>query len=972
MIFVSLCQPLLASGLLSLSAPLADKFSAKFADQSAESESSKKVKGRQDILLREISRQAWLICAREELAWATRDQALAESASTGLSLEWSGRFLPKAWSHEVSVGLGEDRKLLAQVKSSPKLLEIGVVDYLAYAQTMEAMSRSEMLSALQAQGADETTTQRELEVLDLEALPWKNMDAPSQLACLKALHQRRGHMSELELRVLVRVYAHLSVMTSHFWNASDKVFAARSLLYAQRLIALHGASEENRLSLAYALIWGGCYRSGLTMVKDLPSLRTSERDLLLAIARSDVLAFDALSQDSLVSQRAWLQKAVGTEYVKMIDYQAISVRAAIKALPYSFKVLDLLSHARGVGSGHQMSRWYKSRFNKTLPAHLKRLGLGVRAGKASPSRPVMRDIWGQLAMSLLSKLYPPQSEKANAGSWSKAYVQGALELDASSQQEPSHALSARWLSETHFQWAQQRLHFMDKSWGVPTEKEAQSFVPQMPEHPHLNMIKAYGMRKDEGRYQWLLDQNSTPPDYSNHDMSVLCDFLCAASPKKNPINQLEWSLSDSSYRDVLQDLHAASGKRKARLFSQLELLFPENHMVEGLLLNEENRRLSSRLKKSPKMSKAELMKAAELRSVIDLRVLKEQGMVHPYIQQAYITRFLKLKDWEALKLVSTQMLEKYPTKYAYDCLAKAHQELGNDELWLKTLEEYLEKGFDSGLSKTQVLKKISQHLLTHKELEKAWEYSEKAAKSWAAWAMSHAITCSEAVGKMDQAELWSERNSKRYSGHAFDHALWLMRHGRSDLESGRQYLFRDGKKRLTQQNHSRAMSVIDYMSGDRDQVFVDMGKQLDQYKSSYSAMHFGVLAQAHHRDDVLNKAKAMLNHPPKKMKSWDKAYYGLGRLMWGEASVAEQLDQKEVEKKVEALLKNQRLYLKTDVYYFYARYLENTYRPNLAREWYLKCVGLRQLRRISHALACAQLRQMGLDPIEETYRELRK
>ncbi len=110
------------------------------------------------------------------------------------------------------------------------------------------------------------------------------------------------------------------------------------------------------------------------------------------------------------------------------------------------------------------------------------------------------------------------------------------------------------------------------------------------------------------------------------------------------------------------------------------------------------------------------------------------------------------------------------------------------ERWQATLDEFLDKTEDHGLSHAQVRVEIANHFMGLRQWDKAWPYAEAAAGSWAQWAMKCAWRCAEGRGDWVQAELWIRRLTERYPNGAW--AMWLLfckRTGHGDAESARAF-----------------------------------------------------------------------------------------------------------------------------------------------------------------------------------------
>ncbi len=74
---------------------------------------------------------------------------------------------------------------------------------------------------------------------------------------------RTSGESQQALGALVRGYANLGQLTRFLWNASHEDFAARSLLYAERMVAAHPGSADALRHQGYARAMAGMHALAL-------------------------------------------------------------------------------------------------------------------------------------------------------------------------------------------------------------------------------------------------------------------------------------------------------------------------------------------------------------------------------------------------------------------------------------------------------------------------------------------------------------------------------------------------------------------------------------------------------------------------------------------------------------------------------------------------------------------------------------
>ena len=253
---------------------------------------------RMDRLNREIARQAFLVAVRDELGLATRDGTLKEVAPSDVEVihlallirsDYEGktdlklyRFPPDDREHNTH-GLWDTEPVWTKSYEYPP----GTIAL--YAELSKEMAKavsSDFADALKTVGIKRIGSS-EAKQSSGEPLPehWQDsledVDYVAQLSLIREVHDfihQHGETPEL-LGVLVRAYAHLSILSDHHWNASSDVFAARSIMYANRLTAV---TKEGDLSLwhrAYAWALTGSHHYALADMKKIRDRRNKDGEL---------------------------------------------------------------------------------------------------------------------------------------------------------------------------------------------------------------------------------------------------------------------------------------------------------------------------------------------------------------------------------------------------------------------------------------------------------------------------------------------------------------------------------------------------------------------------------------------------------------------------------------------------------------------------------------------------------------------
>src|SRR5262249_17809633 len=135
----------------------------------------------------------------------------------------------------------------ARVEKQIPLVDEASIDYQQLVETLEEKSRGEFIEFLKAAGYSgrparpKSSEPVSPQVEDLLS----ELNFTSHLLALRALHsglESQGESPAL-LGAVVRAYSNLGRFTQFHWNAAHKVFKARALLYAQRLVSANPSSS---------------------------------------------------------------------------------------------------------------------------------------------------------------------------------------------------------------------------------------------------------------------------------------------------------------------------------------------------------------------------------------------------------------------------------------------------------------------------------------------------------------------------------------------------------------------------------------------------------------------------------------------------------------------------------------------------------------------------------------------------------
>ncbi len=155
---------------------------------------------------------------------------------------------------------------------------------------------------------------------------------------------------------------------------------------------------------------------------------------------------------------------------------------------------------------------------------------------------------------------------------------------------------------------------------------------------------------------------------------------------------------------------------------------------------------------------------------------------HPLFVRNLARSLLEHGPVEDAQQVLRQNIELSNDRWAYERLAETHLEQGDQDAWLRVLDEYLAHGEESALDKPAVARTIAYHLNVQGRFDKAEPYARRAAGSGAAWGMRVLAETYEAMGQYAQAERLLRRMHERYGASRYSWYWFVRRTGHGDAE----------------------------------------------------------------------------------------------------------------------------------------------------------------------------------------------
>jgi tetratricopeptide (TPR) repeat protein len=891
------------------------------------------------LLARELLRQALLISARDELSLGTRDPILRESGgptgkdSTVLRLAMT-HSLPDTDHMSFSIRRPDGTTWVHLLDGTAPFARRATWDYLALAAEAEKLSRTEFVKTLRdagvANGAQPARNNAPLPD-DVDQRLW-SLNAIDQFAAVRQLHaltRDHGESSQL-LAGLARGYANLGVLTEMHWNVSHKVFKARGLLYAQRLMARENGSPCALAHRAYVLALVGLHKDGLADVAEArkrggqssrpasePATAPAEPtlpvwlDMVEAACQVDSQGLmEIVDAGDSFAGWAFLLRVLQLDFGNfdaggtLATPDGDTIIKLVSAHPECLRALSLLnvvgklghSAMAGAAAFEEMDNALRERLPDVpgLPAEVQKLADDLQEleeddGRQAGDDPRVRRV--EIVRTLV-RLGDPQKDR----------------------DEPSWSLLGHLMEEEYFDHAQQTAFRYKKQLGVDSAPFTKWAMGVVPDHPYRGYLESYLYRS--GREQNYALENvhnlrCVDLDFQLEPVFNWFDFFMQRTLK---ITSAPWAtaLSYAGHDRVVRDLmfHASSRSdpRAAELGRNLMAVSPNHPVAAATLIRADWKTASTYIVEWDRIH------------CRNPQYLGELGM--HYYREGPV---------DLAEACFKKLIEVRPEVWVYQRLAAIYKYKGQDEKFVSTLEESL-KVPDAGLAHTDALITLAHYFRKKKDLENALSYAQQAAESGAGHGFTCLARCYEAMGNLDQAEEWMRHLAERYPESAYKWYIFCRIHHRDSLDKAKRLADASFEGRDNIQYGAGSKYGMYLLVSDEPQKAFDVYKTLfGHHNSPELGMHAVLLADelnlAAERDELL---KQIIEKGPKYKHDGQPLteLVELARLLQASLSTGSTVDTKALDK----LIRGARKGFGTNVCYFAGRFLER-HEPVRGREY---------------------------------------
>ncbi|MEX2673358.1 MAG: hypothetical protein WD294_14750 [Phycisphaeraceae bacterium] len=782
-------------------------------------------------LRRELLRQAVLLTVREEFGLATRDAALEEpmpeNADAGIVLQVQVARPGNSVTLEVTEIGGTERHewLSATVQ---QLSPGNEPDWQETLEIVEQWTRQDLVAFLETLGLERRPTQRDPAgvIPDAVADQLGEPDLFAQYELLRRLHRqiREEGESPDRLTALSRAYVDLGQLARFHYTASEFVFYARSLLYAQRLVATHDPQPQSHWARGYAFAMSGlnyAAKADLERAQEPTDAGEAEPPVWVSLMddfvnhRTSALKARGAGRDGEAARARYLHFLL-QERRQAHNNSASIVAAgehALELLPRSLRITAGITEQEGVSNMHRHAQRGPQILQENLPAILGRIN-DLPENVHAEARQIAADGWPSRRMPQLRRMLTDLGDPAE------------------DVHEPSLALLGQLVDQTHYHHVFTVGVFLKFMLSVDTDRFVAEALPSVEGHRYGPYIEVFA-----------LDPKHQPDriDAVIERMEFVDVNLSHAKLFSN--THWSWDGQGSHWARTLKN-----GGRNAHDLSRMLVWFPD--AAESW----RRRHLGWLLGVSPHSPIA-----AAARLDLDWDDVQDElpEMIERFGDDAeFLSRltagYVRDGRTEEAKPLLERLISLTAARRYYQQLADIYLAEGDEEKWLRTLEQFIAEGKDTGLSHAAIAKDIAERLLVTGRAEEALPYAERAAQTGSAWGMRIASQVHEALGNFGPAERLRRSTALRYDNQRVEWYLWCRRTGEGDRVAAAQ-LYReemarqDGEADRLGAGEATRRAVFYLLEEEYDEAFAMFRQTLEIQHDPWPALHLAILADQ--RDD---------------------------------------------------------------------------------------------------------------------------
>ncbi|HVT28712.1 MAG TPA: tetratricopeptide repeat protein, partial [Lacipirellulaceae bacterium] len=727
-------------------------------------------------LLRELGRQALLIAARDELGLNTRDETLGEIFPESVKQNKQDLFVFVRCQFDGSVQFqlwlaAKPGKVLPAKKEQPHKARV----ILNEVEKLESRIHHELADKLRSLGFEGTAKPPNKKNLPSDSVEGQllEMNYVSQFAAVRAAHTAIAVKGEslAWLDVLARGYAHLSLMTEHHWKSDTEVFAARALLYAQRMIMSYPNNWQAHATRAYVRAVVGLHGAALNELKKVDDLRKVHSDAPALPGWFDLIepycSFQRESVQALGQQRPSLRQLaqrLSFEQARAFGDERWffeSAKQTLSVCPEDYSVSAMLTVGDPSLSVGRTGAYYApaalAHFLPPRIAALKSVPQSVRDSAGGKSANQTDETKEGDKKAKANNKKSSSASAPSAGQYAAATIPIVEALRNASRTaddngEPSWSALGELIFEEQFVQAANYLNISLNATESSHADEVAAMLPAIKGHRYQRFIESFAVNASREPERFREIVGDMPIVDARGNMSPMLT-RCWYLPTETGHNSRGCDASRDAFYDrsltfngMLEVTNSISGTWWNTLGPQMRKLWAADY-----------RAISPH---SPQVLRIE-SSLVEEPTYEQVAQWESEAGEDPTIFDRLGTMYYGLKQYDDAERCYQRSIALSPTKGAFVHLAYTYRAAGQEDMWLPTLERFF-KVEPLGLEQAAVHRIIADDFIDKDNLKEAEPHALAAAETWSAWGLELASRVEEGLGHWNDSEKWIREESTNY------------------------------------------------------------------------------------------------------------------------------------------------------------------------------------------------------------------
>jgi len=898
------------------------------------------------FLARELVRQAFLIAARDGCGLATRDATLHEdfpsgtdSHSTTFEMFCEAARVKKTFEvrYVLSRVAGTSREKLWEWTFITDIFSPNMI--IALAEKADVFSREGLKQIFKRQGFGKSLPPfRATSDVPREAQDrlWK-WNEIAILAGLRQLHaeiRQKGESPELVAAFAVG-YANLASLCEHHYGPAHKAFAARALLYAQRLLRKTDGSAWALWHRAYVRTLIGLHNAAAADVAAAKKEKGSSAARPLPFWTETIDLFsqghlprmlEAAKTDPQQHLARYLN-LLATMYANSDTLTLKAGEAVIEACPECLRAADAICSMGHIGVMRMVTSRSFSQFSEVLRTRLPDVPglpdpIARRIRDTKPAREDSDEVEFRVQLVEELKHVSPENDRM----------------------EPSLSAVAHAVEEIEFKQLMRRLELERNVWGVPTDETIATYRPLCEHHRYAAYVDAFSTAKNDidKAAQTFLRHTDTS-DFGYLEFNLLQGLRRYDERRGRTWVMLATMHADPVFRDEMVGLRVgAAGPANEKKYNDpyMKTVWETSSKLPGVL--------AWRISRDWKHART------------SAGVIERDFADDPIVIGALMFKYVELNKFDDAERCAKLKIRLAPDYASYNALAKVYKKKGDIAGWKATLEKSISLP-SLGLEAPMVQNRLALYHMKRKEWKEAVVYADAAAQSYAAWAMLTSARCHEMLGEWEKSEEMMHRTSERYDDSSFDWMVWCIRTGHGKVEAADNCARKHFESLGTSATPRQLDSIGTYylFKKEPEKALAVFQQAFKDGKDVYAGLHAALIADsqgnAAERDALL--AKIIEIGKASDPTSYQGMYAQVAERMQKSLAAGnmKDFDYKDYDTLAQNGIKSDQ---PTNMQYFLAVFLKNRNELAKSREYLLRSADSTAYAKYNFALACQALREL--------------